>query len=44
MVPPPAPTNVGNYEDSFECHDGVWLLARRVTVLPFGGPTPQLSN
>jgi len=42
MVPPPAPANVGHYEDAFECHDGTWLLARRVTILPFGGDTPRL--
>lgn len=42
MVPPPAPSNVGHYEDTFERHDGAWLLARRVTVLPFGGETPRL--
>jgi hypothetical protein len=42
MVPPPAPANVGHYEDTFEYHDGAWLLARRVTILPFGGGTPRL--
>ncbi|MFC4063428.1 nuclear transport factor 2 family protein [Actinoplanes subglobosus] len=42
MVPPPAPANVGQYEDVFEHHNGAWLLARRVTVLPFGGATPRL--
>jgi hypothetical protein len=42
MVPPPAPTNVGHYQDTFECHDGTWLLSRRVTFLPFGADTPHL--
>jgi hypothetical protein len=42
MVPPPAPANVGHYEDTFEHCEGQWLLARRVTVLPFGGETPRL--
>jgi hypothetical protein len=42
MVPPPAPANVGHYEDTFEHHDGAWFLARRVTFLPFGGGTPRL--
>lgn len=42
MVPPPSPANVGHYEDTFEHHDGRWLLARRVTQLPFGADTPRL--
>jgi hypothetical protein len=42
MVPPPAPANVGHYEDELEQHDGHWLLARRSLVLPFGGPTPRV--
>ena len=42
MVPPPLPANVGHYQDTFAHHDGAWLLARRVTVLPFGDATPRL--
>ncbi len=43
MVPPRAPVNVGHYEDAFHEHDGAWLLAHRVLVLPFGGPTERLD-
>jgi hypothetical protein len=35
---------VGHYEDTFEYHNGAWLLARRVTVLPFGGGTPVFDQ
>lgn len=42
MVPAPAPTSVGHYEDHFVRIDGVWLLARRMLELPFGGPTARL--
>ncbi len=42
MVPPPTPANVGHYEDNFERHNGSWLLARRVTLLPFGAGTPRV--
>ena len=42
MVPVPAPTNVGHYEDHFARIDGVWLVARRKLELPFGGPTTRL--
>ncbi len=39
MVPPQLPVNIGQYEDAFRRIDGVWLLARRITVLPFGRET-----
>jgi SnoaL-like domain len=41
---PPAPTQVGHYEDVFRRVDGVWLLASRTTVLAFGGPTPRATG
>jgi SnoaL-like protein len=41
LQPPPAPTQVGHYEDVFRRVDGAWLLASRKTVLAFGGPTPR---
>jgi hypothetical protein len=43
LVLPRLPANVGHYEDTFRKVDGTWLLARRVLVLPFGGPTERLS-
>jgi hypothetical protein len=42
MLPPRLPVNVGHYEDSFRQIAGHWLLARRVTFLPFGGSTERL--
>ena len=42
MLPPRLPVNIGHYEDTFSKTDGTWLLARRVTVLPFGGETQRL--
>jgi len=42
MVPPGNPVNVGHYEDAFLKADGQWLLARRVTHLPFGRNTDRL--
>jgi hypothetical protein len=44
MVPPRLPANVGHYEDTFRKAGGEWLLARRRTVLPFGGPTDRLGR
>ncbi|MEV6147393.1 nuclear transport factor 2 family protein [Streptomyces sp. NPDC051992] len=44
MVPPVLPANVGHYEDTFRKVDGAWLLAGRVTFLPFGGETVQLGR
>ncbi|MFG3243361.1 nuclear transport factor 2 family protein [Streptomyces sp. NPDC094461] len=44
MVPPVLPANVGHYEDTFRKVDGTWLLAGRVTFLPFGGETVQLGS
>ena len=41
LQPPPAPTQVGYYEDVFRRVDGRWLLASRTTFLAFGGPTPR---
>ncbi|MEU1665618.1 nuclear transport factor 2 family protein [Streptomyces sparsogenes] len=43
MLPPRLPANVGHYEDTFRKVDGVWLLATRVTFLPFGGPTERVE-
>jgi hypothetical protein len=34
--------NIGHYEDAFAKIDGTWLLARRVTALPFGRETERL--
>ena len=42
MLPPRLPVNIGHYEDTFSKPDGTWLLARRVTVLPFGSQTQRL--
>ena len=42
MLPPRLPVNIGHYEDTFAEVDGRWLLARRVTVLPFGRDTERL--
>lgn len=44
MVAPRLPANIGHYEDSFRKVEGEWLLASRVLVLPFGGPTERLSS
>ncbi|MEU7179345.1 MULTISPECIES: nuclear transport factor 2 family protein [Streptomyces] len=44
MVPPRLPANVGHYEDTFHKIEDTWLLARRVTFLPFGGETARLSR
>ncbi|MFE3826817.1 nuclear transport factor 2 family protein [Streptomyces sp. NPDC059092] len=44
MVPPRHPANVGHYEDTFRKVEGTWLLAGRVTHLPFGGDTERLSH
>jgi hypothetical protein len=43
MLPPALPVNIGHYEDTFRQVDGTWLLARRVTFLPFGRETQRLS-
>jgi hypothetical protein len=43
MLPPRLPANVGHYEDTFRRIDGQWLLASRVLILPFGGPTERLD-
>lgn len=42
MTPPRLPVNIGHYEDTFANTDGTWLLARRVTFLPFASETPRL--
>lgn len=42
MVPPGPPVNVGHYEDTFRKAGNDWLLARRVTFLPFGSQTERL--
>lgn len=44
MLPPRLPANVGHYEDAFRKVDGEWLLARRTTFLPFGGPTARVDQ
>lgn len=44
MLAPRLPANIGHYEDSFRKVDGTWLLASRVLVLPFGGPTERLDS
>jgi SnoaL-like protein len=44
MVPPRLPVNIGHYEDTFRKIDSTWLLARRVTILPFGGDTERLPE
>ncbi len=44
MVPPRLPVNVGHYEDTFRKAEDTWLLARRVTHLPFGGETARLGR
>jgi hypothetical protein len=42
MVPPRLPVNVGHYQDTFHKAGDDWLLARRVTFLPFGSQTDRL--
>lgn len=44
MVPPRLPANVGHYEDTFRKVEDTWLLASRVTRLPFGAETVRLSH
>jgi len=44
MLPPRLPANVGHYEDTFQKVDGEWLLATRVTFLPFGADTERLPT
>lgn len=44
MVPPRLPANVGHYEDTFRKVGDTWLLAARVTHLPFGGETARLGR
>ena len=44
LRPPPAPTQVGHYEDVFRRIDGRWLLSVRTTILAFGGATPRASS
>ncbi|MFD5745974.1 nuclear transport factor 2 family protein [Streptomyces sp. NPDC127033] len=44
MVPPRLPANVGHYEDTFRKVEDIWLLASRVTHLPFGGEAVRLSH
>ncbi|MEU5540747.1 nuclear transport factor 2 family protein [Streptomyces sp. NPDC020362] len=44
LVAPRLPANIGHYEDTFRRIDGVWLMATRTLVLPFGGPTERLSS
>jgi hypothetical protein len=44
MVAPRLPVNIGHYEDSFRHLDGAWLLARRITNLPFGTETARLPQ
>ncbi|MFC7303956.1 nuclear transport factor 2 family protein [Streptomyces monticola] len=44
LVPPPAPANVGHYQDTFRKVNGTWLLATRTLVLAFGGPTRRLDG
>jgi hypothetical protein len=44
MLPPRLPVNIGHYQDSFRKLDGNWLLARRVTHLPFGSSTERLPG
>lgn len=43
LIPPRLPANIGHYEDTFRKIDGVWLMATRTLVLPFGGPTERLD-
>lgn len=43
MVTPRLPANVGHYEDTFRKVEDAWLLAGRVTHLPFGGATARLG-
>jgi hypothetical protein len=43
MLPPRLPVNIGHYEDTFRQAGGSWLLARRVTFLPFGSGTERLT-
>lgn len=42
MLAPRLPVNIGHYEDTFRNVEGKWLLARRVTFLPFGSSTERL--
>ncbi|MFB7846194.1 nuclear transport factor 2 family protein [Streptomyces sp. NPDC056053] len=42
-IPPRPPVNIGHYEDTFRRIGGVWLMATRTLVLPFGGPTERLD-
>jgi hypothetical protein len=42
MLPPRLPVNIGHYEDTFRKIAGTWLLARRITFLPFGSDTERL--
>ncbi|MFI1769812.1 nuclear transport factor 2 family protein [Streptomyces sp. NPDC020800] len=44
LVAPRLPANIGHYEDTFRKVDGIWLLASRTLVLPFGGPTERLDG
>lgn len=44
IVPAGPPVQVGHYEDTFRRVEGEWLLERRVLVLPFGGPTKNVSE
>ncbi|MEU9993766.1 nuclear transport factor 2 family protein [Streptomyces sp. NPDC048045] len=44
LVAPRLPANIGHYEDTFRRVDGIWLLASRTLVLPFGGPTERLDS
>ncbi|WP_261717316.1 nuclear transport factor 2 family protein [Streptomyces sp. FZ201] len=42
-IPPRLPANIGHYEDTFRKVDGVWLIATRTLVLPFGAPKERLN-
>ncbi|WP_405164601.1 nuclear transport factor 2 family protein [Nocardia sp. NBC_01499] len=44
MAAPRPPVNVGHYEDTFHKIDHSWLLAKRTTIIAYGGPTERLSN
>ncbi|MFF7755619.1 nuclear transport factor 2 family protein [Streptomyces sp. NPDC007971] len=44
LVAPRLPANIGHYEDTFRRVDGIWLLASRTLVLPYGGPTERLDS
>ncbi|MGW5449082.1 nuclear transport factor 2 family protein [Streptomyces asiaticus] len=43
LIPPRLPANVGHYEDTFRKVDGIWLLAKRSLILPFGGATERIG-